>query len=76
MRFCSTHRRTLSASPPGGPPAVVIPPVDVGPPSGRGRCLVLAKSTGRKGPTSVHNRFVSNYSNRHIKRIYIYIYIN
>jgi hypothetical protein len=34
----------------------------VGPASGRGHRRVLAKSVGHTGPTSVHNRYTSQYS--------------
>ena len=46
----------------GGPPAAVDPPTVVGPISSQGRRLVLAKFVGRKGPTSVYNRFTIYYS--------------
>jgi hypothetical protein len=58
VRFCSTHLKTLSTSPTGGPPATVVVAsgmeTAVGATSGRGCRLVLEKSVGRTGPTSVH----------------------
>jgi hypothetical protein len=59
VKFLSTHLKTLSASPAGGPPAAVGPPTAAGAASGRGRRLFLAKSVGRTGPTSAHNRHIS-----------------
>jgi hypothetical protein len=72
VRFRSTHLKTLSASPAGGPPAVVVGPTAVvGTASGRGRRLVLEKSVGCTGPTSVHNRYiVVRYSDSHKNDIY------
>jgi hypothetical protein len=60
VRFFSTHLNTISASMVGGPPVVVAgPTTHVGPTSGRGCRLVLEKSVGHTGPTSIHNRYVS-----------------
>jgi hypothetical protein len=72
VRFRSTHLNTLSASPAGGPPVVVAgPTAAAGPASGRGRHLVLEKSVGCTGPTSVHNRYiVVRYSGTHKNDIY------
>jgi hypothetical protein len=59
VRFHSTRLNTPSASPVGGPPAVVAGPTTMaGPASGRGRRLVLEKSAGHTGPTFVHNRYL------------------
>jgi hypothetical protein len=60
MRFLSTHLNTLLASPDGAPPAVVTVPVAATSLAfGQGCYLVLDKSTGCTGPTSVHNRYIS-----------------
>jgi hypothetical protein len=72
VRFRSTRLNTLSASPAGGPPAAAAGPVAAaGPASGRGCRLVLEKSVGCTGPTSVHNRYiVVRYSGTHKNDIY------
>jgi hypothetical protein len=72
VRFRSTRLNTLSASLVGGPPAVVAGPTTaVGPAFGRGHRLILEKSVGRTGPTSVHNRYtVVRYSGTHKNDIY------
>ena len=73
VRFRSTRLKTLSASLAGGPPATVDGPVAAfGTASGQGHHLVLEKSTGCTGPTSVHNRYiVVRYSDTHKNDIYI-----
>jgi hypothetical protein len=55
VRFLSTHRSTLSASPARGPPAAAGPPAPAGSTSARGRRLVLVKSVSHTGPTYVYN---------------------
>jgi hypothetical protein len=59
VRFHSTHIKNLSTSPARGPPTAVGPPAAAGAAFGRGHHLVLAKSVGRTGPTSAHNRHIS-----------------
>jgi hypothetical protein len=62
VRFRSTRLKTLSASPAGGPPATAVvagPTAAAGTASGRGRRLVLEKSVGCTGPTSVHKQIHS-----------------
>jgi hypothetical protein len=73
VRFHSTHLNTLSASPAGGPPvAVGGMAAPAGPSSSRGHGLVLEKSTGRTGPTSIHKKYISvRYSGIQKKIIYI-----
>jgi hypothetical protein len=72
VRFRSTRLNTLSASPAGGPPVAVVGLTTMaGPASGQGRRLVLEKSVGCTGPTSVHNRYiVVRYSGTHKNDIY------
>jgi hypothetical protein len=73
VRFRSTRLKTLSASLAGGPPpaAVAGPTTAAGTASGRGCRLVLEKSVGCTGPTSVHNRYiVVRYSGTHKNDIY------
>jgi hypothetical protein len=72
VRFRSTRLNTLSSSPAGGPPAIATGPiVVVGPASSRGCHLVLEKSVGHAGPTSVHKRYiVFRYSGTHKNDIY------
>jgi hypothetical protein len=68
VRFSSTHLKNLSASPTGGPLAVVSSLVASCTASGRGCRLVLTKSIGRTGPTFVHNIYiVVKYSDAHKK---------
>jgi hypothetical protein len=67
VRFRSTRLKTLSASPAGGPPVAVGPSTAAGTASGRGRRLVLEKSVGCTGPTSVHNRYIVVNTLIHIK---------
>jgi hypothetical protein len=58
VRFRSTHLNTLLDSPARGPLTTVVDPAAAaGPASGRGCRLVLEKSVGCTGPTSIHNRY-------------------
>jgi hypothetical protein len=60
VRFYSTSLNTLSTFLTRGPPAAVAGlKAPAGPTSSQGRPLVLEKSAGLIGPTSVHNRYVS-----------------
>jgi hypothetical protein len=60
VRFLSTHINTLSASPDGAPPAIVVgPTAATGPASGQGHCLIFEKSVGCTSPISIHNRYIS-----------------
>jgi hypothetical protein len=72
VRFRSTHLKNLSASPAGGPPiASGDPAAAAGTTFGQGRCLVLEKSFGCTGPTSILNRYiVFRYSDSHKNDIY------
>jgi hypothetical protein len=57
VRLHSTHLKTLSTSPAGGPPAPVGLSTVVGPASGREHHRVLTNFVGRTGPTYVHSRY-------------------
>jgi hypothetical protein len=72
VRFRSTRLKTLSASPAGGPPDAVAGPTTVaGTASSQGCHLVLEKSAGCTGPTSVHKKnIVVIYSGTHKNDIY------
>jgi hypothetical protein len=72
VNFRSTHLKTLSASPAGGPLAATGLLATVGPTFGRGHCLFLEKFIGHTGPTSTHNTYlIVRYSGIYKKMIYI-----
>jgi hypothetical protein len=73
VRFLFTSLKTLTASPTGGPPTAtsVNPATMIGTTFGRGRHLVLEKSTRRTGPTYIHNKYIFfRYSGTHKNDIY------
>jgi hypothetical protein len=69
VSFLSTRHNTLSSSLTVGPPIAIGPPIVVALKSSRGRHLVLVKSAGRTGPTSVYKKLLSYYFDVTIKRI-------